>query len=157
MLIFATVSEEILIITYKNRKKIKHPSFGGSPRVGKNTSHPSRVLPFRRDYRPQRTSQSYRSRPAKTAIEYPLKSYFGHVPEAHDFAQPQLPAPRGRAVRYISWGEPRPKRMPLPSLMQGKLAVISAQKAVSNGVKFCKNISENFYKFCRKMDIFGIT
>ncbi|MFN3590528.1 MAG: hypothetical protein ACK4UP_14200 [Spirosomataceae bacterium] len=33
---------------------------------------------------------------------------------------------RGRAVRYISWGEPRPKRMPLPSLMRLKTTVVSA-------------------------------
>ena len=45
-------------------------------------------------------------------------SLFGRDPEAYDFAQPKVPAPRGRAIRYISWGEPRPKRMPLPSLMR---------------------------------------
>ena len=35
----------------------------------------------------------------------------------------------GRAVGYISWGEPRPKRMPLPSLMRStKLEVRSSKK-----------------------------
>ncbi len=45
-------------------------------------------------------------------------SLFGRDPEEHDFALPKVPAPRGRAIRYISWGEPRPKRMPLLSLTQ---------------------------------------
>jgi hypothetical protein len=54
--------------------------------------------------------------------------YFGHVPEENDPAQPQIPAPRGRAVRYISWGEPRPKRMPLPSLMRASWQFLVLRK-----------------------------